>query len=208
MQLYVFPPSPNSLCVQAVANHAGIELELVPLDPSKGEHMTPEFIKINPNHKIPTLVDGDFVLWESGAVILYLAGMTPEANLIPEDVKERAQLNQWLFWKTAHWGPTCGIFTYENFVKQMFGNGDADPAELERGKGEFERFGGILNDHLKGRDTIVGDSVTVADHAMVSWLVHTELAKYPLEGLDEITRWSGKILATDAWQKALATIPK
>lgn len=207
MQLYVFPPSPNSLKVQAIANQMGIELEVIPVNLPEGEHMKPDFIRLNPNHKIPTLSDGDFALWESNAIMLYLANMKPEAGLIPADVKEKAQTTQWLFWSTAHWGPTCGIFTFENLVKKTMNLGEPDPAQLEKGNEEFARFAKVLNDHLKGRETLVGDSLTVADHAIVSWLVHKDAAGLPMEGYDEISRWSGKILATDAWQQALATIP-
>jgi glutathione S-transferase len=207
MQLYVFPPSPNSLCCQAVANQAGIELEIIPVDLAAGEHMSPEFIKINPNHKIPTLVDGDFSLWESGAIMLYIANQGSESNQIPTDAKERAQMAQWMFWKTAHFGPACGIFTFENVVKGIFDMGAADPAQLEKGAEEFARFGGVLDEHLKGRDFIVGDSVTLADHAIVTWLVHAEGAGIPMSDFAEISRWCKGILSSDAWQKALATIP-
>jgi glutathione S-transferase len=207
MQLYVFPPSPNSLCCQATANQAGLELELIPVDLSAGGHMTPEFLKINPNHKIPTLVDGDFCLWESGAIMLYLAGQAPASKQIPEDVRERAQMAQWMFWKTAHFGPACGIFTFENIVKGMFAMGDPDTAKLAQGKEEFDRYGSVLNNHLQGRDYIIGNNVTLADHAIVTWLVHAEAAGIPLAGYAELSRWSKGILASDAWQQALATIP-
>ena len=207
MQLYVFPPSPNSLRCQAVANQAGIELELVPVDLPGGAQMNDEFVALNPNHKIPTLVDNDFVLWESTAIMLYLAQKGPGASLISEDLKERVTVAQWVSWTTAHWGPACRIFAFENLVKKILSIGDPDPAELARGKEEVTLFGAVLNDHLKGRDTLVGSSVSLADHAAVSWLVHAEAAGLPLDGYDEITRWSGNILGTDAWQQALATIP-
>ena len=84
---------------------------------------------------------------------------------------------------------------------------DPDPAQLAKGEEEFNRFGTVLNDHLKGRETLVGNSVTLADHAVVSWLVHAEAAGLPLDGYAEITRWSGSILGSAPWQQALATIP-
>ena len=207
MQLYVFSPSPNSLCCQAVANQLGIELELISVDLASGAQMSDEFVALNPNHKIPTLVDGDFVLWESSAIMIYLCHKKPGSSIIPEDLQERVKTVQWISWNTAHWGPTCGIFTFENRVKKILNIGDPDPAQLARGQGEFARFGKVLNDHLKGRDTLVGSSVTLADHAVASWLVHAEGAGLPVEDYAEITRWSGGILGTAAWQKALATIP-
>ena len=207
MQLYVFPPSPNSLRCQVVANQLGIELELISLDLAGGAQMSDEFIALNPNHKIPTLVDGDFVLWESTAIMIYLCHKIPGSSLIPEDIRERSQAVQWMSWNTAHWGPTCGIFTFENMVKKILNIGEPDPAQLARGQEEFARFGKVLNDHLKGRDTLVGSSVTLADHTVASWLVHAGGAGLPLEDYAEITRWSGEILGSAAWQEALATIP-
>ena len=207
MQLYVFPPSPNSLPCQVVANQVGIELELISVDLGSGAQMGDEFVKLNPNHKIPTLVDGDFVLWESTAIMIYLCHKRPGSSLIPEDLQERVQAVQWMSWNTAHWGPTCGIFTFENLVKKIMNIGDPDPVQLARGQEEFARFGTVLNDHLKGRNTLVGSSVTLADHAVASWLVHAGGAELPLENYAEITRWSGEILGSTAWQEALATIP-
>jgi len=207
MQLYIFPPSPNSLCCQAVANQAGIDLELIPLDLTQGAHMAPDFIKLNPNHKIPTLVDGDFSLWESAAIMIYLAHQAPASNQIPDDPKKRAQMVQWMFWKNAHFGPACGVYTFENLVKGLLGMGEPDPAAIEKGSEDFHRFFGVLNDHLKGRDYVLGESVTLADHALACWMVPAEPAAYPMENYGEVARWSQGILGSDAWQKALATIP-
>lgn len=207
MQLYVFPPSPNSLCCQAVANQAGIELEIIPVDLQSDGQMAPEFVELNPNHKIPTLVDGDFTLWESGAIMLYLAQQAPDSKQIPDDPKLRVQMAQWMFWKTAHFGPACGVYTFENLVKPMMGMGDPDPAMLEKGSEDFHRFFSVLNDHLQGKDFVVGDSLTLADHSVTAWLVHAEPAAFPMEEYGEVKRWSQGILGSDAWQKALATIP-
>lgn len=208
MQLYVFPPSPNSLRCQAVANQVGIDLDLITVDLMSGAHMNPDFIALNPNHKIPTLVDGDYVLWESGAIMLYLARTGADNDLVPEDVPARALMMQWLFWNECHFAPACGIFTFENLVKQLMNMGEPDTARLEHGKQEFARFGTVLNDHLKGRNALVGDSVTLADHAIVSWLApHAQATGIPVGDYVEITRWSGNVLGSTPWQEALATIP-
>ena len=206
MQLYVFPPSPNSLRCQAVANQLGIELELIPVDLLGGAQMSEDFIALNPNHKIPTLVDGGFTLWESSAIMLYLAQVQPDNNLIPENLQDRARMSQWLYWNAAHWTAACGIYIFENVVKKLANMGDPDPAQLAKGEEEFNRYATVLNDHLKGRETLAGDSTTLADHAVASWLVHAEMMGLPLDGYTEITRWSGNILGTGAWQQALATI--
>ena len=207
MQLYVFAPSPNSLCCQAVANHAGLDVEIINVDLSAGAHMQPDFIALNPNHKIPTLADGDFVLWESGAVMAYLAQQAPESGLMPADARLSGQVLQWLFWRTAHFGPACGVYTFERLVKPMFGMGETDEQAIENVADDFHRFSQVLNEHLRGRDCMVGDQVTIADHAIVSWLYCAEPAGYPLQDYAEIQRWAGAMLSSSAWQDALATIP-
>lgn len=208
MQLYVFPPSPNSLCCQAVANHAGIDVEIVNVDLGGGEQMQPDFVTLNPNHKIPTLKDGDFVLWESGAIMLYFAGLSAQSQLLPQDKKQELQVMQWLFWRTAHFGSACGVYAFENLVKPSLGLGEPDQQAIEAGAENFHRFMAVLDGQVRGRDCVVGDNVTVADHAIVSWLYCAEPAQYPMDRYTEVQRWAGGLLSGEAWQQALASIPK
>lgn len=205
MKLYTFAASPNSLRVFAVAHELGQDLELVPVDLTKGEHLKPEFLKLNPNHKIPTLVDGDFVLWESTAIMLYLA-YKGGGKLIPADPKPRAQMHQWISWNTAHMGPACATFLFENMVKGMLKLGDPDPKRLAQGEEEFARFGAVLNEHLKGRKHIVGEGRTIADHHVFSSFVHAGLCGLPVTQFPEIQRWCGEMAASGPWQKALAVL--
>jgi len=206
MKLYTFPASPNALRVQAVAHHLAIDLQSVVLDLGKGEQMSPAFLKLNPNHTIPTLVDGDLVLTDSMAIMLYLAEKKPDGGLIPNDVKDRMRMHQWLAWNVTMLGPACGIFLFEKFVKGLLGLGDPDQKELAKGEERFRRFAKVLDEHLKGRDFIVGSSVTLADYAIGSWFVHAKGAGYPMEPFAEVSRWWSKFSATEAWKKTLADL--
>ncbi|HEY2134703.1 MAG TPA: glutathione S-transferase N-terminal domain-containing protein, partial [Xanthobacteraceae bacterium] len=85
IELYVFPPSPLAFKVMAIANHLGIDYAVRPLDPRKGDHKTPQYTALNPNMRMPTLKDGDYVLWESNAIGQYLALKRPESGLLPKD---------------------------------------------------------------------------------------------------------------------------
>ncbi len=205
MKLYTFAPSPNSLRVFAVAHELGQDLEMVNVDLTKGEHMKPEFITMNPNHKIPTFTDGDFVLWESTAIMLYLA-YKAGGKLIPTDPKPRAQMHQWISWNTAHFGPACMIFLFENMVKALLKIGEPDPKQLEKGETEFARFGAVLNAHLKGRKHMVGNSSSIADHHVFASLVHAGGCGLPVAKFPEIQRWSAEMAASAPWQKALAVL--
>src|SRR5437588_6251264 len=90
-ELYVFPPSPRAFKVMAIANHLGIEPTLHMLDIVKGEQRSPHYVALNPNMRMPTLRDGDYVLWESNAIMQYLAAKRPESRLLPTDEKGAAR---------------------------------------------------------------------------------------------------------------------
>ena len=202
MKLYHFPASPNSRRVLAVAYHLGIELDLEEVNLVKGEHLRPAFVKLNPNHKIPTLVDGDFVLWESAAIMLYLVSKKHGSTLWSENPRVQADINRWLFWNVANWAPACGIFIFEHLVKKFTNQGPPDPHEIERGEGLFHRFAAVLDDHLQGRAWLVGTNVTLADYAVGSYLDLSDAAQFPVQNYQEIGRWYGAIETLEAWKKS------
>jgi len=202
MKLYHFPVSPNSRRVLAVTYHLGIELELETVQLPKGEHLKPGFIKLNPNHKIPALVDGDFVLWESSAIMLYLLSKKPGNTLYSSDPETQADINRWLFWNIAHWNSACGIFIYEHLVKKFLNAGDPDPAEIKKGEELFHRFANVLDHHLKDREWLVGNHLTVADYAVGASLDLKEAAHYPADQYHEIKRWYGSIEKLETWKKS------
>ena len=105
MKLYNANLSPNALRVRAVVNELGIALEVIDVDLRSGGNRTKEFLALNPNGKVPVLVDGDFVLWESRAINAYLATMKPESGLYPADARKRAMVDQWSYWQAVHLGP-------------------------------------------------------------------------------------------------------
>ena len=202
MKLYHFPVSLNSRRVLAVAYHLGIDLELQVVDLVKGEHMQPFFVKLNPNHQIPTLVDGDFALWESAAIMIYLTTKKPGTTLYAHDPKTQADINRWLFWNVANWSTACGIFIFERLVKKFRNLGGPDPGEIKKGEEQFNRFAQVLDDHLKGRDWLVGKGVTLADYAVGSYLDLTDAAQLPVQKYREINRWYGNVQKLEDWKKS------
>ena len=91
IELYVFPPSPRAFKVMAVANHLGLDWTPRNIDLPKGEQKTPQYEALNPNMRMPTLKDGDYVLWESNAILQYLAAKKPESGLLPRDERGAAR---------------------------------------------------------------------------------------------------------------------
>ncbi len=106
MKLHVFPPSPRALKVLALARHLNYDFEIVLVDLFKGEQRAPGYAALNPNMRMPVLEDGDYKLWESNAILQYLAAKKPESGLWPADIRGQADVARWCNWESAHWSPT------------------------------------------------------------------------------------------------------
>jgi len=206
MKLYFTAPSPNSYVVAAVADYLQIPLEKVPVDLAKGEGQRPEYLKLNPNGKTPTLVDGDFVLWESNAILLYLA-QKKKPELWPADERSGIDITRWLIWQQAHWLHACGTLLYEHLVKGILNQGPPDPAEVKKGEDSVKRFGAVLNQSLEGKKFLVGDRLSLADFAVASPLPYARLCRFPLEGLPNLHNWYERVNGLSAWQKNLPQAP-
>jgi glutathione S-transferase len=205
MKLHTFPPSPNSRKVELVAHTLGIKLEIVPVNLPAQEHCQPVFLALNPKGMIPVLQDGDFVLPESNAIMVYLAEKKPSA-LWPSDPRARAEVHSWLCWDLAHWQSTIGIFMFQNIVKPLvLKQGEPDEAMLVAARELLRRHAGVLDGHLAQHDYVVGPQPTLADFALAPVFNFTEMGKIPVEPYGHIRRWFGRIQALPAWK---ATEPK
>ncbi|HYD89383.1 MAG TPA: glutathione S-transferase family protein [Vitreimonas sp.] len=204
MKLHVFPHSPRAFKVLAVAHHLGLDYEFCFCDLTKGATRAPEFAALNPNQKMPVLEEGAFKLWESNAIIQYLAEKNPEAGLIPADAKARADMAQWMFWESTTWDRACAILAFERGVKRVLGLGEPDAAEVERGLSAFHAAASILDAHLKGRRFVSGDRLTLADFAVAADLILEPFVQLPLEPYAEIRRWGAAMAQLPGWQAALA----
>jgi glutathione S-transferase len=201
MRLYHHPFSLSARRAVMTALHLDAPVELVLVDLTKQEHMRPEFLRMNPNHRVPVLEDGDFYLWESHAIMQYLAEKTPGQTLYPADIRGRADVNRWLFWCGQHFSPAVGILNWERAVKGLIGLGAADPAEVKRGEKLFADLAAILDVHLAGRPYICGAELTLADLAIAAPLGHAVPAKLPVERYGHIRTWLGQIQALPAWKR-------
>ena len=202
MKLYHFPISPNSRRVVAVLHHLQLDCELAIVDLSKGEQMQPDFLSLNPNHMIPTLVDGDFVLWESNAIMQYLCSKVPNTSLWPADPRVQADISRWQFWQTSHFGSACSVMIFERVVKKLFMHAEADLQEVAKGEERFHRFAQVLEQHLKDREWLVGNAATLADFSVGSFLDLAEFAQYPMTPYTEIARWYRTIQGLPAWKSS------
>ena len=201
IRLHVFPPSPRAFKVLLAAHHFGIDYEFHMVDLTKGEQNTPEFAALNPNKRMPVLEEDGFALWESNAIVEYLAS---KADILPREQRDRLALTKWLYWDSNHWDPVCAIFVYERIVKPFFGLGETSESEVVRATGLFNRLAGVLNGELEKHRYVTGDALTLADLAIGSSLSVAEQVNYPLEEFRAIQRWHTELQALPAWKRTNA----
>jgi len=201
MKLYYNPLSPNVRRVRLTAAVLGIQLEEKQLDFSKGEHKNPEYLALNPNGAVPTLVDGDFVLTESRAIMQYLASKKPESGLLPRDEAARADVTRWQFWDASHFSPQMGTLGFERMFKGMMGLGEPDAGKIQDALGNFRRFAGVLNKRLDGKKYIVGDMLTIADLTLASSLMYAKQVDAPVAEFPNVQAWFSRITELEGWKK-------
>jgi glutathione S-transferase len=206
MKLYHHPISSSSRKAVMTSFLLGSELELVSVDLLGGKTQAPDYLKINPMGKLPTLVDGELTLWESHAIMQYLADKAPGNTLYPSDTTARTDVNRWLFWASSHWSPMMAILVNQNFLKKMLGRGDPDPVLVGFAEGELARFGKVLDEHLAARNWVCGHTMTLADLALVAPLMYEVPAKLPVATLANVQRWLRRIQDLDVWKKTTPSL--
>src|ERR1700760_3184502 len=123
MKLYLFPAG-RAVGVLALKNHLELDCEVHLLDFRQGDQLTPEYLTLNANKKMPTLEDDGFVLWESNAILFYLAAKRPDRGLWPSDMQGQASVLRWLAWESAHWdAESVGMVSFEKASKAVLGLG-------------------------------------------------------------------------------------
>lgn len=203
MKLYHFPSSPHCLKVRAVAYELDVHLELTAVNVFKRETDATLFRALNPNGLVPVLVDGDFVLWESNAMITYLATTHTTPPLLPTDARGRADVDRWLHWQSAHLGPVLSRMAFERFVKPMAGLGAADGAVLASTRRDFARHCAALEGSLVDAQ-YVARRLTVADFALACVLNSAELAGLSLREFPRTRAWLQRMLERESLKRALA----
>lgn len=206
LKLHSFPFSPNHIKVAAVLHHLGLEFETVVVDLTKGASFEPGYKALNPNAMIPTLEDGDFKLWESTAIITYLAEKHG-SELMPRDVRQRAEVNQWLCWQLCHWMPALGTIAFERLAPNFFPGHKTDEAAVEKALTNLKRFAPVLDAQLAGRPYVAGDRLSLADFALAASAFHRQASQTPLEDYPNIQAWLARIESLPAWKKAQPAAP-
>ena len=201
MQIYADPITVNCRKVLAGLDFLGAPFERVHVDYFQAAQKTPEYMAINPNASVPAMRDGDFVLWESNAILQYAADKLGRDDAYPKDLQKRADINRWLLWESSSWFPSCYVFLVENCVKPLLG-AQPDPAVLDAQLAQFHKLAGILDARLANQPWICGDVPTIADIALAAPMhMHAE-QKLPLADHVHLQRWmTERVENLPSWQK-------
>jgi GST-like protein len=193
--------TPNGHKITMMLEELAVPYRLIPVNIGKGEQFSPEFLEVSPNNRIPAIVDHEppgrkrpLSVFESGAIMLYLADKT--GRLIPQDIKGRVRVMQWLFWQMAGLGPMAG-------QNHHFGSYAAEKIEyaIQRYVNETGRLYAVLNKQL-GRKEYVAGAYSIADIACYPWIVPHERQRQNLDDFPNLKRWFEAIKARPATVKA------
>lgn len=203
MQIYADPITVNCRKVLAGLDLMEVPYELVHVDYFKAEQKTAEYAAINPNASLPAMKDGDFVLWESNAILQYAADKHSASAHYPQDLKTRADIHRWLLWESSSWFPSCYVFLVENCVKPLLGS-TPDQSVLDAQLQTFHKLAGILDTRLKTHQWVAGTSQpSIADIALASPMHLHGWQQLPLANHPNIRRWMFEgIESLPCWEKS------
>lgn len=194
--------TPNGFKISIMLEELGLPYEVRPLDLAKGDQKAASYVVLNPNGKIPTLVDrteDDFVIFESGAILLYLAEKS--GRFLPTATKARSEVVQWLMFQVGGIGPMQGQANV--FVRYFAQN---LPSVIERYQNETRRLFEVLNKQLEAREYICGE-FSIADIAAWPWIRGYKWARINMAGLDHLMRWSETMASRPACQRGVKVPP-
>ena len=195
--------TPNGHKVSIALEELELPYTVHALDLGKLEQKRPEFLKISPNGRIPAIVDraeDDFAVFESGAILVYLAEKT--GRLLPADAKGRSRVMQWLMFQMGGIGPMMGqANVFFRYLPEKI-----QPA-IDRYQGEVRRLFGVLDTQLDGREYLAGD-YSIADIANWAWVRTHKWSGVPLDGLPNLERWTARLAARPACQRGIDVPPR
>jgi len=187
---FYYSPTPNGWKVSIMLEECGLDYTTHLMSLVDGDQLKPEFLKINPNAKMPAIVDHDvdgdpISVFESGAILLYLSEKT--GKFAPTSAIEKKELNEWLFWQVSNLGPMAGQYShFRNYAPENH------PYSLNRYKGEYERCLAVMENRLEGRDFLLGE-YSIADMISFPWVLIAKAVDVPLENFPNVAKWRATI---------------
>lgn len=197
IELHGFPMSPNTRRVRLMLEELAVPYEFVAVDLMSGAHRGEAFKALNPTMRVPALVDGEVKLWESNAIVLYLAEKMPERRLAGDGAVERAEVAKWMFMNAAHLSPAIArIFAHTIRLPED----QRLPRIVEESRAEVARCLGPLDAQLAGKDFILG-RFTAADVALAPTLSAAPMLQIDLSPTPNVKAWMARMSERPAWKK-------
>ncbi len=196
--LYHFPYSQHARRVVSLMEEADLQYELRNVDMAKGAHRSAEYLAINPNHQVPTLVDGDIRIHESNAILRYLCVKHGLDAWYPKELPLRAKVEQWLDWNQCRLSPTV----VDIVLNSVFLGAVGDKAAVERGQSRLPELWSILDAGLAGTHFLAGSRPTIADLSVASSVFQLTFASITPAG-SNIVDWFKRVGALHGFQKSL-----
>lgn len=198
MELFADPISIN--CRKVIAGLAlmDVDYKLSRVGFFEGEQKSPEYLQINPNASLPSLRDGDLILWESNAILQYAASKYGKTEAYPVDLAARTDVDRWLFWECGSWFASCYIYMVENCVKPILG-AEPDAAILAAEDANFHKLAGVLDARLGETPYVCGSVPTIADVAIASPMHLHGWQQLPLKNYTNIMRWMTERIEPSPW---------
>ena len=197
-RLYQHPFSQHSRRVVSLLEEAGLEYEPILLDLAHGEHRSAQYLAINPNHQVPTLIDGDIKLHESNAILRYLCVKHALTGWYPDDLPARATVEQWLDWTQCRLGPAVIDIVFN----RVFLGDKGDQEAIARGLKQMLELSDILEKELAGKIFLAGGTPTIADLALAFNLFQLGLAG-EIPHSENIQGWYGRVCQLKGFRKSL-----
>lgn len=204
IELYTWG-TPNGRKVSNMLEEIGLPYNVHPIDISKGDQHTPEYIAINPNSKIPSIIDSDgpdgkpITMFESGAILIYLAGKT--GKFLPDTLRARYEVLQWLMFQMGHVGPMLGqAHHFRMYAPEKI------PYAIDRYTNEANRLYGVIDRQLRESKYLACDEYTIADIATFPWLRSSKNQGVEIEEYPHLKRWFDGIAARPAVQRGVAVL--
>lgn len=197
--LYFHPQSSNARKVVMLDRHLDWGAELRCVDLFRGEQRSPEYLAIDPNGKVPVLVDGEFILSESRAILEYMARSKERHDLVGRSVQGAARVHQWLYWSASKFAPLISRLSFERTLKRALGLGEPDERVIEHTLRELVAAASILDARLDGRDFVSGDVMTIADISLAMEATNTPLSKFGFSEWPHISAWLERMKGQPGW---------
>jgi glutathione S-transferase len=199
MKLYTYPITPNALKMELLINAEKMTLDTEIIDLSQGEHKTRDYLAMNPAGKIPMIIDGEYVLAESNAILIYLAQYY-KSKLWPSTIDAQAKVMQWLFWQASEWASVAGGFSFQRVLRPAWGD-QADENKLSASQAGFASACMFLSNHLEKQRFLAGEHVSLADIAVGAFFIFRKEALMDIEPFEGLNRWLEELESQKWWQE-------